>query len=152
MNNAKPSTPNCFVFDIDGTLADNSHRARHLKKVTKDWDAYHAEVMADRVIPHMRQLVWALCDSLLVFCSGRHESLRRQTTDWFLREGLVVPRNLYMRKDGDHRPDHVVKRELLAEMRADGFEPIMVFDDRNSVVKMWREAGVPCAQVADGDF
>jgi hypothetical protein len=28
----------------------------------------------------------------------------------------------------------------------------MAFDDRNSVVKMWRDLGIPCAQVADGDF
>jgi hypothetical protein len=36
--------------------------------------------------------------------------------------------------------------------RIDGFEPIMVFDDRNRVVKALRAAGVPCAQVAEGDF
>jgi hypothetical protein len=35
---------------------------------------------------------------------------------------------------------------------ADGYEPIMVFDDRNQVVKMWRERGIVCAQVAEGDF
>jgi hypothetical protein len=28
----------------------------------------------------------------------------------------------------------------------------MAFDDRSQVVKMWRKRGVPCAQVADGDF
>jgi len=28
----------------------------------------------------------------------------------------------------------------------------MVFDDRNSVVDMWRENGVRCMQVAPGDF
>ena len=57
-----------------------------------------------------------------------------------------------MRKEGDHRPDHIIKLELLAQIRSDGFEPIMAFDDRNSVVKMWRDAGIPCAQVAEGDF
>lgn len=33
-----------------------------------------------------------------------------------------------------------------------GYEPIMAFDDRDRVVKMWRDAGIPCAQVAPGDF
>ena len=59
---------------------------------------------------------------------------------------------MFMRQDGDHRPDHVIKVELLAIVRAEIGDPIMVFDDRNSVVKMWRELGVPCAQVVEGDF
>jgi hypothetical protein len=41
---------------------------------------------------------------------------------------------------------------LLDKLMADGFRPIMAFDDRNQVVEMWRQRGVPCAQVADGNF
>lgn len=59
---------------------------------------------------------------------------------------------LYMRKEGDHRPDFKVKRDLLAALKADGYEPIMAFDDRDQVVEMWRAEGIPCAQVADGNF
>ena len=29
---------------------------------------------------------------------------------------------------------------------------VMVFDDRDRVVNMWRRNGVVCAQVAPGDF
>ncbi len=64
----------------------------------------------------------------------------------------MPPGPLYMRKAGDHRDDDKLKIEMLARVRADGFDPIMAFDDRNRVVKAWREAGIPCAQVADGDF
>ena len=28
----------------------------------------------------------------------------------------------------------------------------LIFDDRNKVVKMWRELGLPVFQVAEGDF
>jgi len=28
----------------------------------------------------------------------------------------------------------------------------MVFDDRDKVVNMWRENGIPCLQVAPGNF
>ena len=42
--------------------------------------------------------------------------------------------------------------ELLEQMRLDGWDPGMAFDDRSRVVKAWREAGIPCAQVAEGDF
>jgi hypothetical protein len=72
---------------------------------------------------------------------------------WLGKYGVgYVLHKLYMRRDGDHRPDDIVKREMLQQMRVDGWSPIMAFDDRNQVVEMWRANGVPCAQVASGDF
>lgn len=142
----------CFIFDIDGTLADNSHRTHHLQKQPKDWDAYHKEVRDDKPHRHVVQVARCLriAGLTIVFCTGRHSGQREVTVKWLWEHGLWG--EVYMRNEGDHRPDHIVKRELLDQIRADGFEPVMVFDDRNSVVKMWREAGIPCAQVAEGDF
>jgi hypothetical protein len=142
----------CYIFDIDGTLADNSHRTHHLVRQPKDWDAYHALVAHDTPHNHVCQLAHVLArESAIVLCSGRHDGQRDVTEVWLVANDVPF-RGLYMRKEGDHRPDYIIKRELLDQIRADGFEPIMAFDDRNSVVKMWRDAGVPCAQVAEGDF
>jgi len=89
----------------------------------------------------------------IVFVSGRSDECRASTVAWLLRYiPSVRPANLYMRRAGDHRPDDIVKREILDQMRADGWRPVMAFDDRTRVVKMWREAGIPCAQVAEGNF
>lgn len=57
-----------------------------------------------------------------------------------------------MRGDSDRRADDIVKRELLARMRADNFDPASAIDDRRRVVEMWRSEGLICAQVAEGDF
>ena len=57
-----------------------------------------------------------------------------------------------MRSTKDNRPDDIVKKELLDKMREEGYNPILVFDDRDSVVKMWRENGIPTFQVNYGDF
>ena len=57
-----------------------------------------------------------------------------------------------MRKDGDQRADHIVKREILDHIRKAGFEPVLVFDDRQSVVDMWRDQGIRVAQTAPGKF
>ena len=143
----------CYIFDIDGTVANNKHRSHHLEKSPKDWDSYHEDIEADTVFEHILQLYIDLQKSFpIVFCSGRHDGQRIVTETWLARNGYIEHHGLYMRKQGDHRPDHIIKLELLAQIREDSFEPIMAFDDRNSVVKMWREAGVPCAQVAEGDF
>lgn len=61
-----------------------------------------------------------------------------------------------MRKQGDFRPDDVVKPELLNNFLEEsklGKDVIqIVFEDRNSMVKKWREMGLTVAQVAEGDF
>lgn len=145
----------CYIFDIDGTLADCSHRLHHIQKQPKDWDAFFAETHKDAPIEHMLDLLRLIiaADCLTIFVSGRPERTRYETI-WWLESwaDLCVPPRLYMRADGDRRDDDIIKIELLAQIRADGYEPIMAFDDRTRVVNAWRAAGIPCAQVAPGDF
>jgi hypothetical protein len=53
-----------------------------------------------------------------------------------------------MRLAGDTRADHIVKEEMLARIRTDGFEPLAAIDDRKQIVDMWRRNGLLCFQVA----
>ena len=143
----------CFIIDIDGTIANGDHRLHHIQKDPKDWDTYFLACDADARIEHMWQLVTAIAvtQAAIIYVSGRSDICREQTENWLDRHGFPCD-ELYMRKQGDHRNDDVLKIEMLARVRADGYEPIMAFDDRNRVVKAWRDAGIPCAQVAEGDF
>jgi phosphoglycolate phosphatase-like HAD superfamily hydrolase len=143
----------CYIFDIDGTLADLTHRLPFIQQTPKDWDGFFAACPGDRPISHVIQLAkdLAAANALICYLSGRSDQVRDETIAWLADHGCPSGK-LFMRKAGDHRPDHQMKTELLEALRAEGFEPIMVFDDRASVVKMWREIGVPCAQVAEGDF
>jgi hypothetical protein len=59
---------------------------------------------------------------------------------------------LYMRPAKDHRPDYIIKVELLQQIRKDYGEPFMWFDDRNQVVDAIRAEGVRVLQVAEGNF
>lgn len=142
-----------YLFDIDGTIADLSHRLHHIQSTPKDWDGFFAGCHADRPIPHIIQMAQDLASTGkgIVYVSGRSDQCRSETAAWLTSNGLPDG-PLYMRAAGDHREDNQVKGELLDRLRGDGFDPIMAFDDRNQVVKMWRERGVPCAQVAEGDF
>jgi len=144
------TTP-CYIFDIDGTLADCSHRVHHIQKQPKDWTAFFAEVRDDKPIWHIVNLATRLVYAIpVVFVSGRSDECREATAAWLDQNVFSGP--LFMRRAGDHRDDDVVKIEILAEVRAAGYEPIMAFDDRDRVVAAWRAAGIPCAQVAPGDF
>jgi phosphoglycolate phosphatase-like HAD superfamily hydrolase len=150
----------CYIFDIDGTLADASHRMHFIQGPEKNWDAFFAACVDDKPHEHICELALQLSylqDAWVIFVSGRSDQVRIQTRDWLFKYVYKTKYNgdlirLYMRKHGDHRPDHVVKLELLEKLRNNGWRPIMAFDDRDQVVRMWRNAGVPCAQVAEGDF
>ena len=68
-----------------------------------------------------------------------------------MKEKLVF-RALELRSDTDYRPDYIVKADMLEKFKADGWKPELVFDDRSSVVDMWRSKGLRAVQVAPGDF
>jgi hypothetical protein len=146
----------CYVFDIDGTLANGDHRIHHIIRSDgkpKDWDSYFAAAGKDLPILHIVQIARALYrdHKVIVYVSGRSASIWDLTLVWLNHHGLP-PGALYMRQTGDHKDDDLLKIEMLEQIRADGYEPVMAFDDRTRVVNAWRAAGIPCAQVAPGDF
>jgi len=146
----------CYLVDIDGTVADLMHRLHHLQTKPKNWRAFFAAMEQDKPIEHMRAIVSALSFLYgVVYVSGRPERYRQVTQNWLRTYKFNLSLHdvkLYMRANDDYRDDTIVKRELLERIRDDGYFPQMAFDDRDRVVKMWRDAGIPCAQVAPGDF
>lgn len=151
------------IFDIDGTLADCSHRLHYITQKPKDWDSFFGQVDKDRPITEIRDLAFACLISdqfKVIFCTGRPEKTRKATLKWLENQGLIkitienldAKDRLFMRKDKDHRPDDEVKQDLLKEIRAAGYNPIVVFEDRSRVVEMWRRNGIKCCQVAPGDY
>lgn len=143
------------IVDIDGTVADLTHRRHFIASRPKNYDAFFAAVKQDVPIQPVVDAVKALrgAGNQLIFVSGRPERTRHDTLDWLEYHARIqVDPVLCMRKDGDYRPDDIVKEELLAKLRQDGYDPKLAFDDRNRVVAMWRRNGIICAQVAEGDF
>ena len=144
-----------IVFDIDGTIADCTHRLHHVKKDNPDWKSFFEECIHDAPIESMCDMSIVLSQYYdIVFCTGRSEECREQTEEWLLK--YVNSNALLMRKEGDHRPDHVVKKELLEEyLKLENLEKssvITIYEDRQTVVNMWRDNGYHVCQVARGDF
>ena len=159
------------VFDLDGTLANGDHREHFITTPNrkKDWDAFFAASGGDKPIPHVIETLRALwCHGTdIEIWSGRGEgpggSVRSITEEWLdehVALNIVTAPNgrertwnrLRMRGHEDYTPDHSLKREWLEDARVAGTAPDLVFDDRAKVVAMWRAEGVPCFQVAPGDF
>ena len=145
------------IFDIDGTLADLTHRLHLVENRKREWSKFFNGIPDDTPIKPIVDLASALIRSnekAILFVTGRPERTRMDTVTWLLKHGLEVEfeTRLFMRKDGEGREDHIVKRDILNDIRNAGFEPVLVFDDRQSVVDMWRRQGIRVAQTAPGDF
>jgi len=149
---------NAVLCDIDGTVADCSHRLHWIKNKPKNWMAFYAGIPNDQPIQPTIDVVWLIMKKnfyqpRVVFCSGRPAEYHDVTRQWF--EKYMPWANkcpLYMRPTKDSRQDYIVKEELLAKIREDGYNPVLAFDDRQQVVDMWRRNGLTCFQVAEGNF
>lgn len=145
------------IFDIDGTIANIDHRLHYITGETPDWDKFYAECVKDTPINDIVQIAQTFMrlGYEIVFMTGRTEAIRQETYDWLKKHLGAVFGNcaLYMRNNGDHRPDAELKKEIFtAEFSKKKNKVLCVLEDRASVVDMWRELGLTCLQVAKGDF
>jgi FMN phosphatase YigB (HAD superfamily) len=151
-----------ILFDLDGTLADITHR-RHLvegEKTDAKWRAFYAACSADLVNEAVAHIFRSLYYSEnwdeerkyeIWIVSGRSNEVKKETRAW-LRKHDLIPTKLLMRQAGDHQPDHKLKRSWLIDGTIPKVRVLCVFDDRDSVVAMWRSEGLTCFQVAAGNF
>jgi hypothetical protein len=124
---------NCFLFDIDSTLAKKGDR-----------DIYDdTKLHLDTVIEPVKKVLDSLKDSYtIIIVSGRKGNIdcRHKTMRWLIHNSIHYDK-LFMRKEGDNRPDDEVKLELYKEI-CEKYNVIGVFDDRKSVKRMWVKEGV----------
>lgn len=149
-----------YIFDLDGTLALIEHRKHMLESDDRQkWRRFYAACDKDSpnypVIDTMKRL--ALVSDIWIF-SGRSDEVRDKTVAWlaehtpFMTHDLNGPM-LQMRREGDYTADDVLKAHWYSNMLEDDKRRLVaVFDDRDRVVQMWRKMGVPCFQVAAGEF
>jgi hypothetical protein len=131
----------CIIVDIDGTIALRGERNPY------DW----FNVINDKPNKPIIKLLMQLEDwNDLIFVSGSKDVCMPQTVMWLKQQGFDL-KELYMRDSDDDRPDEIVKKEIY-QVHIAHRDVLCVFDDRNKVVSMWRELGLTCLQVADGDF
>ena len=89
------------IIDIDGTIADLSHRLHYIQSTPKEWDAFFDAMGDDAPIPGTRFLVWALSSYYtIIYLTGRPNSHRMQTVKWLVKNEFPEG-DLVMRKTGD---------------------------------------------------
>lgn len=156
-----------YIFDIDGTLADCSHRLHFilppkedlagdidLDKIAPDWESFYKDCVNDKPIMPVVELLWALKNNgdKIIYVTGRPIKYMEETRNWLIK--IIGDKHIvmFMRKDGDHRQDYIVKKELYKNCIKPYHIIDGVFEDRKQCVDMWRSLDLTCYQVADGNY
>ncbi len=137
--------PHIVIVDIDGTIALNLNGRSPFA-----WDRVNEDTPNWPVVRLVEMLEAKYV--MPVFMSGRDSVCREATEKWIATYCGFDNPVLFMRAAGDVRKDSIVKRELYEAHIVGKYNVSWVLDDRNSVAKMWRDLGLTCLQVADGDF
>ena len=146
-----------IIVDIDGTVALRNNRSPFdYEKVGED--------IVDHRMAHLLNNLIGETEYDVFFVTGR-EAIGKCYADtalwlsdniheehWFNRGVCESNWTLYMREEGDHRSDEIVKKEIYETKIKPWYDVVAVFDDRDRVVKMWREEGLLCLQPYYGDF
>ena len=149
------------IFDIDGTLADITHRV-HLAKAKKFDEFFEAQIDDVHNVPivALHQMV-AAQGYQIIYCTGRPQQYREGTlafletvTPEAKLPGYPEPL-LLMRPDKDRFiPDSQAKQDMLDSILTHMSKDNILFtvDDRQKVVDFWRANGITCLQCAAGKF
>ena len=166
---------NVVIFDLDGTLANIDYRRKLATKPNGklDWDIFFkpGNIQLDKPNPPVikcAQMFKQQGYEILIF-SGRNDRMYERTVEWL--EWNDVPFDLLVMRpdkfqgrtwpvaeynpatpDMRYMPDEVLKKAMLDEFMEDINDVYLVVDDRDKVVKMWRDLGLNTFQVAPGDF
>lgn len=133
-----------IICDIDGTVADNSHREGFIQNGNKDWDKFYDPVLiaqdkpiekAVRTIKHILAKTPNYYD--FMYLTGRPERTREATREWLLNNGILA--SLHMRSDVDKQPAVKFKENFVNKY---GFQMLFIDDDPRNEAMYWKY-GVP---------
>lgn len=152
MRNGIVRLGNVVVCDIDGTVADPTHRLKYARGEEKNWDTFFSLMHLDTPRKEVYDMVLKEMNehsAYLVFVSARPEKYRKQTEDWLEAQGFNDHVHLLMRRNHDKRDDTLVKSDIHRDFLSD-CNIVKVFDDRPKVIRMWREKGLKVEDVGSG--
>lgn len=144
---------NLYVFDLDGTMADISHRLHYIKSskpgysVKPHWKEFFEACVDDKPIAWTIDLFKVLYEASSyqynerLILTGRSEVVRDQTDKWLIHNGIFYD-YLIMRPEKNYQPDDILKPKLLEDfLRGKDFNVQFIVEDRQKVVNKWRQLG-----------
>ena len=133
-----------ICFDIDGTLTlgPKDRSAYEWHKVGQD--DVNVSIRSLAQLHHFDGL------NTIIIVSGRDAVCRPETEKW-LKDNYIPYHYLFMRKEGDNRPDDIVKEEIIDNNILPEYNIKLWIDDRLKVCRMVYRKGISLLRVGDPD-
>jgi len=139
------------ILDIDGCLLDSDSRLPHL--LAGDRETYDSLHPTDRTWPAghaVYRMFQRHPDVTVLFVTARQENARHYTMEQLNRalgsSSPVMPWQLLMRPTGCSDPDIILKPRLIEEAGWSLERILVVVEDSDATVAMWRSKGIECWQ------
>jgi len=140
------SARNAVLVDVDGTLCDVSGIRHYVESDPRhrNFDKFHR---ASALCPAIASTVDCVREQhaagiTVIVVTSRKQQYEHLTRVWLRKWGVPFDRLLF-RADHDERRDDLVKADLLAKIRAEGYEVIAAIDDNPSIIALWESEGIP---------
>lgn len=137
---------------MDGVLSDAATRQHYLNKPRPDWRSFFAACGDDPLIGEVARLTELLDPALqIVLLTARPMSVQEQTLAWLDRYELRWDM-LIMRETNSYVASSTYKRETVHELRENGYDLRLAFEDDRRNVDMFHSEGVPCIYIHSGYY
>lgn len=129
-----------ILVDVDGTIANDSHRFEFAKKPNGkiNWDVYFRKdlVEKDKLNDELKDRLIKFKEDghEIVFLTGRPEFLRKTTTDWLVNHDVPFDK-LVMRSEDERYLDVTdYKYKEISKLKKD-YNIIIAFDDLDEAIE-----------------
>tara|TARA_B100000963_G_scaffold229633_1_gene200283 strand:- start:376 stop:813 length:438 start_codon:yes stop_codon:yes gene_type:complete len=137
-----------IICDIDGTIADNTHRQSLLSN-KNNWDEFFLEMRNDLPIyPVINKVIDEFRNGKeIIFLTGRPLNYEKETNEW-LKKYFTFEYRLIMRNENDRRNKLIVKKELFFNNFSVS-EIDYVIDNDAELLQQWKEIGLRALDAID---
>ena len=139
-----------IIVDMDGTICKNvTGRPWYGKGAAEGMltDAPYTDII------NMLRVYLEEYEIQLLILTGRNDTpeIRQATLEW-LERNWFYPDKLLMRKPKDYSKTVVYKEKTYTEQIEPYYDVIMVFEDNNACVQMFRDKGLIVLQPQNSDY
>lgn len=140
-----------YIFEIDGVIADITHRLGMLGHKPVDWQKFLHSACDDNYFMPMVRMMRHIYDGggEIWLWTNRCESIKDITVQWLAKHPMIPEHiDLWMRPLGEKCPDQVLKSRRYTELSEhDKRRIVLAIEERPRVIQMWNVHGVPCLNV-----
>lgn len=141
--------PKAIIVDMDDTICEN---------VTgRPWFGKRAAegMLEDEPKTNLINMIRTYCneyDVELLVLTGRHKGIEEAATLKWLDDNWLHPDKIFARDRNDYSKAAIYKEQVYTEEIEPYYNVLMVFEDSNSCVQMFRDKGLLVLQPKNSDY